>query len=78
MKEVLLQIRAGDRVIIDGNLEGDVLFNAFTNSYSAEYPISDWPLRQYNGIMIMQKNGSMLFHPISLFETGQLTIELAF
>ena len=76
MQVSLAEVRAGDGVTIDGNIDGEVVFVSVSASYAPDYSAEDWPLEQYDGIMIRQNNGALIFHPRSLFEEGELNIIL--
>ncbi len=74
MKEHISDIRSGDVVIVDGDIEGKVMFCKPNNSYSDEFTSTEWPIDQYQGIMIKQNNGGLIFFPISLIENGQVQV----
>ena len=76
MQVSLAEVRAGDGVTIDGNIGGEVVFVSVAASYATDYLAEDWPLEQYDGIMIRQSNGALIFHPRSLFDAGDLNIIL--
>jgi hypothetical protein len=59
-------VKAGDLVNID-DLYGEVMFNAMSDSYGLEFPKTDWPSEQYQGIMIRQENGALIFHEAEWF-----------
>ncbi|WP_394180164.1 hypothetical protein [Yoonia maritima] len=57
----LTTIVAGDQVSIH-DLNGKVLFSTISDSYTASFPKSNWGLPNYDGIMIEQDNGALVFH----------------
>jgi hypothetical protein len=59
-------VKAGDLVSID-DLCGEVVFNAMSDSYGPEFPKTDWPSEQHQGIMIRQENGALIFHEAEWF-----------
>ena len=67
-------IRSGDVVIVNDDIEGKVMFCTPSNSYSDGFPSTEWPIDQYQGIMIEQNNGALIFFPISLIEDGEMQV----
>ncbi len=59
--------RAGDWVIIDFDLSGEIVFCSEADSYADDFPKSDWPPDTYSGLMIRQENGALIFHPLECF-----------
>ena len=59
-------VKAGGLVSID-DLYGEVMFNAMSDSYGPEFPKTDWPPERYQGIMIRQENGALVFHEAAWF-----------
>lgn len=75
MNEIHLEaLRAGHRVSIENSIAGEVVFVARSSSYALDFPESEWPIEQYDGLMIRQDNGALIFHQSSLFDTGELII----
>jgi len=72
MNEHISDIRSGDVVIVNNDIEGKVVFCTPSNSYSDEYTSTDWPVDQYQGIMIKQNNGGLIFFPLSLIENVEV------
>ncbi len=66
--EILVSIFCGDMMSID-NAIGEVVFSSIINSYSNDFPKTEWPRSDYNGIMIRQKNGALIFHDMDFFRT---------
>ena len=57
----LATIFCGDIISIDG-IVGEVVFSAIANSYSPDFPKTNWDGSDYRGIMIRQENGALIFH----------------
>lgn len=70
----LSSIFCGDTVSIN-DVNGEVLFSSITQSYSAEFPKADWNSSDYNGIMIKQENGALVFHGTEFMKTEYCRIE---
>jgi hypothetical protein len=77
MEDHIKQIRAGDFVLLDGDLAGRVAFSSISQSYSIEYPQSEWVQTEgTDGIMIVQNNGARVFFDRSFFEDGEVQIQV--
>lgn len=59
---ILSAIRAGDRILIDDAIEGEVVFSTLSQSYALDHPETDWSGSEHDGIMIRQDNGALVFH----------------
>ncbi len=55
-------LKAGDRIIADG-WAGVVAFNSATDSYDAAFPRSDWPTKEYAGLMVRHAGGALVLYP---------------
>ncbi|MDO7558990.1 MAG: hypothetical protein MUR46_14415 [Loktanella sp.] len=54
-------IFAGDKVSID-DIDGMIVFSSISDSYAEDFPKSEWPQTDYNGIMMRMTNGGLMFH----------------
>jgi hypothetical protein len=75
MRISLNELRAGDTVVVSGDIEGEVVFVSASSSYAPDFPMVEWPSEKYNGVMIRQITGALIFHPTDLFDEGKLYIE---
>jgi len=62
-------VQAGDWVVVDGWL-GEVVFCSLSDSYASDYSKSEWPLDEYQGIMIRQVGGALVFYELYWFEAS--------
>jgi hypothetical protein len=76
MECALAAVFEGNKVVIDGSIEGVVVFCSVSRSYSNDYPASSWPESDYDGIMIRQDNGALIFHETHIFKDGVSSIEV--
>lgn len=72
--EVLSKIRSGDTIVID-DIEGVVVFSSISDTYSEKFPKPDWSGNNYDGIMIQQENGALIFHDTEYLQTDYSRIE---
>ena len=70
--DMLSEVKAGDAVSIN-NIEGVVVFSSISNTFSSEFPKSKW--LGYNGVMIQQENGALVFHDTEYLQTHNCRIE---
>jgi len=71
-----LDIKAGDKILIDEAIEGIVVFSSLTDSYSYEYPKEAYSGVDYDGIMIVQGNGARVFHDIETLESIDCRVQV--
>lgn len=72
--DILSKIKSGDSIAID-DLEGIVGFSSITGSYSVQFPKSNWAGPDYDGIMIEQENGALIFHDMEYLKTDYCRVE---
>ncbi len=65
----------GDWIDVDDGLLGVVVFNTVRPEWSDEFPKADWPKREYDGIMMRQSNGALVFHGSEYFTDGRGRIQ---
>lgn len=71
-----LDIKAGDRILIDDAIEGIVVFSSLTDSYSVEYPKETRSSADNDGIMIVQENGARIFHDTEILESADCRVQV--
>ena len=68
--------KAGDWVVIDYVLEGEIVFSSVTDSYANDFRKSEWPPNTYCGLMVREKSGALYFYPAESF-TGDHPTSIA-
>ncbi len=66
----LPNVNSGDFVELQSGVAGWVKFCSWTSSYSEAFQPEDWPGVEYDGLMIEQENGALLFTEKDDFLTG--------
>ena len=64
-------------VDVEGGTIGTVVFNTVANEWSAEFSEADWPKERYDGLMIRQENGALVFFEDHWFTSGDVPIKYA-
>lgn len=59
--------KAGDQVVTDHTIRGEVVFCSASDSYADDFPKPKWPSETYAGIMIREENGALIFFPAASF-----------
>lgn len=58
--------KAGDWVVVDG-FRSEVMFCSVSDTYASGFPKSDWPQEEYQGIMVREAEGGLIFYEARSF-----------
>ncbi len=74
--QVLGDFRHGQTFRIDGALVGQVVFSSFSRSYALDFPQEKWPADQYDGVLIRQDDGALIFSTRKCFIGPNAEVEV--